>query len=58
VQTIATSSPYPLISVQEALERILGRVNPLAAMEMDFREVQGLALARDVFSSEDMPPRL
>jgi molybdopterin molybdotransferase len=58
VQTISTSSPYPLISVQEALERILGRVNPLAAMEMDFREVQGLALARDVLSSEDMPPRL
>lgn len=57
MQTIATSSPYPLISVQEALERILGRVNSLAPTEMDFREVQGLALARDVFSSEDIPPR-
>jgi molybdopterin molybdotransferase len=58
VQTIATTSPYPLISVQEALEHILDRVDPLAATEMDFREVQGRALARDVFSSEDMPPRL
>src|SRR5688572_24101706 len=52
---IATSSPYPMISVQDALGAILGRAEPLAPVAVDFLEAQGLVLAEDVAADEDLP---
>jgi molybdopterin molybdotransferase len=57
VQSIATSSPYPLISVAEALEAILARARPLPPVELDFRQALGQVLAQHISSAEDLPPR-
>ncbi len=51
-----TSSPYPMITVQAALAAILERAHPPAPVEVDFRQAQGLVLASDVVSHEDLPP--
>lgn len=56
MQPIATSSPYPLISVPEALQAILARTSPLAPIEVEFLDAQGLVLAEDISSDEDLPP--
>ncbi len=45
-----------MISVQEALERILSYVEPLEAQEVPLLDCLGQVLAEDVFSPLDVPP--
>jgi molybdopterin molybdotransferase len=45
-----------MISVEEALERILGEINPLPATHVPLAQAPGLVLATDVVAQEDMPP--
>src|SRR3954453_1244397 len=52
------SDPLPLtsISVQEALEAILGAFAPLEAVTLPLSDAVGLVLAEDVSSDIDLPP--
>lgn len=45
-----------MMSVEEALERILGEIHPLPATQVPLAEATGLVLAEDVVAREDMPP--
>src|SRR5205085_12551681 len=45
-----------MISVEEALERILAEITPLPATLVPLSEALGLVLAKDVVAEEDMPP--
>jgi molybdopterin molybdotransferase len=45
-----------MISVEEALERILGAIHPLLPTQVPLAEAAGLVLATDVVAHEDMPP--
>ncbi len=45
-----------MISVEEALERILGNIHPLPATQVPLAESLGLVLAADIIAQEDMPP--
>src|SRR5947207_15889354 len=45
-----------MISVEEALERILAGIGPLGAVEVALSEVVGQVLARDVVAQDDIPP--
>lgn len=45
-----------MISVEEALERILGEIYPLLPTQVPLAEVAGLVLAENVIAREDMPP--
>src|SRR5215467_11806439 len=45
-----------MISVEEALERILGEIKVLNATQLALPEALGLVLAEDVVAQEDMPP--
>src|SRR5579885_3015750 len=45
-----------MISVEEALERILGEIHPLLPTQVPLAEASGLVLAEDVVAREDMPP--
>ncbi|HEX7736980.1 MAG TPA: gephyrin-like molybdotransferase Glp [Ktedonobacteraceae bacterium] len=45
-----------MISVEEALERILGEIHPLPTTYVPLAETLGLVLATDVVAQEDMPP--
>ncbi|HEY1353286.1 MAG TPA: gephyrin-like molybdotransferase Glp [Ktedonobacteraceae bacterium] len=45
-----------MISVEEALERILGAIHPLLPTQVPLAEAAGLILATDVVAHEDMPP--
>lgn len=45
-----------MMSVEEALERILGEIHPLPAIPVPLAETLGLVLAEDVVAHEDMPP--
>ena len=45
-----------MISVEEALERILGEIHPLLPTQVPLAESAGLVLAEDVIAREDMPP--
>src|SRR5215469_1957054 len=45
-----------MISVEEALERILAEIKPLTATRVPLPESLGLVLAEDVIAQEDMPP--
>jgi molybdopterin molybdotransferase len=49
-------SPYPMISVSEAIDIILREVNTLPPETRPFTEVMDLVLAEDVFAFEPMPP--
>jgi molybdopterin molybdotransferase len=49
-------SPYPMISIEEALAIILREVQPLPAVITSFNEALGFILAEDVFADEPMPP--
>lgn len=49
-------SPYPMISVEEALALVLGHVQPLPPVRVLFSEALGLVLAADVYAREPMPP--
>src|SRR5437667_9223516 len=45
-----------MISVEEALERILAEITPLSATKVSLPEALGHVLAEDVISQEDIPP--
>lgn len=45
-----------MLSVEEALARILAEIAPLDVMQVPLAESLGLVLARDVVAQEDMPP--
>ena len=45
-----------MISVEEALERILNQITPLTTTQVPLPEALGLVLAEDVVVQEDMPP--
>src|SRR5260221_6700851 len=45
-----------MISVEEALERILAEIVPLTVTQVPLPEALGLVLAEDVIAQEDMPP--
>lgn len=45
-----------MISVEEALERILAQIQPLEATTVPLAQSQGLVLAEDVVAQEDIPP--
>lgn len=45
-----------MISVEEALTRILAEIKPLEAIQVPLAEAAGLVLAEDVIAGEDIPP--
>lgn len=45
-----------MISVEEALARILSEISPLSIMQMPLPESSGLVLAQDIVAQEDIPP--
>ena len=45
-----------MISVEEALERILAEISPLSYTRVQISESLGHILAEDVISQEDIPP--
>jgi molybdopterin molybdotransferase len=45
-----------MLSVEEALERMLGKTQPLPTMQVPLAEAAGLVLSEDIVVSEDMPP--
>ncbi|HEY6541287.1 MAG TPA: hypothetical protein VIZ18_10135, partial [Ktedonobacteraceae bacterium] len=45
-----------MISVEEALERILADIGPLDGYEAPLAESLGLVLTGDIIAQEDMPP--
>ena len=45
-----------MISVEEALERILAEISPLSTTRVQLSESLGHVLAEDVISQEDIPP--
>jgi len=45
-----------LLTVDEALDRVLAAAEPLAVEEVPFREALGRALCRDIVAGEDLPP--
>lgn len=45
-----------MISVEEALERILAEIKPLNIAQVPLSESLGLVLAQDVMAQEDIPP--
>src|SRR5436309_13710124 len=45
-----------MISVEEALERILAEIMPLTATHVPLSASLGLVLAQDIIAQEDMPP--
>ena len=49
-------SPYPMISVSEALEIVLREVYTLPPKTRPFTEAMNLVLAEDIFAVEPMPP--
>jgi molybdopterin molybdotransferase len=46
----------PMLSVEQALERILSAFEPLEPERVDILDALGLVLAQDVHASEDIPP--
>jgi gephyrin len=49
-------SKYPLIPIDQALERILAHVEPLNTVSVRFDAALGRVLAEDVYAPENMPP--
>ena len=45
-----------MISVEEALERILAEIKPLENVQIPLAESLGLVLAQDIVAQEDIPP--
>ena len=45
-----------MMSVEEALARILAEITPMAEAQVLLSETLGLALAQDIVAQEDMPP--
>ena len=50
------SEAYRLLSVEQALEVVLGRVQPLPAERVPILETLGRALAEDGYADTDVPP--
>ncbi|MCX6044301.1 MAG: molybdopterin molybdenumtransferase MoeA, partial [Chloroflexi bacterium] len=51
-----TESPYPMLSVEEALETVLAQAEPLPAQTVDLAAAGGLMLARHVVAPRPLPP--
>ena len=51
-----TRESYPLLSVEQARERILGQVSPLPAERVGILEALGRVLVEDVLAEADVPP--
>ena len=47
--------PEGLVSVEEARERVLSKIEPLAPLELPLTEAYGCVLAREVVAREDIP---
>lgn len=45
-----------MISVEEALERILAKITPLGIIEVPLAAAQGLVLAQDIVAHDSIPP--
>jgi molybdopterin molybdotransferase len=45
-----------MLSVEEALERILAEITPLENTQVALQDALGLVLAQDIIAQEDMPP--
>ena len=45
-----------MMSVEEALARILTEISPLSVMQIPLPESSGLVLAQDIVAQEDIPP--
>src|SRR5438445_7541420 len=56
VSTSSARTAARSLSVDEALERILARVRPLAATPIALLDALGLVLAEDVVADRDVPP--
>lgn len=52
-----TTGDYPLLSVEEALARVLQTVSPLVAVETAILDALDQVLAEDVVAPFDVPPR-
>lgn len=48
--------PYPMLSVEEALARVLAAFEPLAPERTPILEALGQVLAEDIFAEMDIPP--
>ncbi|MCB0191713.1 MAG: molybdopterin molybdotransferase MoeA [Anaerolineae bacterium] len=49
-------SPYPMISIEDALAIIQNAIQPLPSINIPFQTAPGYVLAEDVFANEPMPP--
>ena len=49
-------SPFPMISVEEAQNIVLGHCSTLGIIKMKFSEAHGFILAEDVFATDPLPP--
>ena len=49
-------SPYPMISIEEALAHIEREVQVLQAIDLPFYQALGMVLAQDIVADEPMPP--
>jgi molybdopterin molybdotransferase len=56
VSTSSARTAARSLSVDEALERILARVRPLAPISVDLLDALGMTLADDVAADRDVPP--
>lgn len=45
-----------MLSVEDALERILAEISPLSAVQVPLSDALGLILAQDIVAQEDQPP--
>lgn len=55
MQPMRRESPYPMVSIDEALRLITAHVTPLGVEIVDGRVADGRVLAEDVRSGKDMP---
>ncbi|MCB9079531.1 MAG: molybdopterin molybdotransferase MoeA [Anaerolineaceae bacterium] len=49
-------SPYPMISIEKALDIVTTHIQPLPSVTLPFYEAQGYVLAEDIRAAEPMPP--
>ena len=50
------TSPYPMLTVEEAWQRVAAILTPLPEKSLPIGEAVGLVLAEDVIARENMPP--
>ncbi|HVC34981.1 MAG TPA: gephyrin-like molybdotransferase Glp, partial [Chloroflexota bacterium] len=50
------ASPYPMVSVEDAIELVLARARVLGSQNIDITEALGRVLAEGVIAVDDMPP--